>query len=151
MAIPQKYTPRHLSKKDRTKATQNIKRTRKLYKKGIYIERPKLKSYKKRKSNHVETAKKMYKIDKIMPTKELSIKSKCSVRSLRAITKKGRGAFYSSGSRPMQTSQSWARARLASALTGGPASKVDYHLLEEGCKKNSRALRLAKKYIRENP
>ena len=80
-----------------------------------------------------------------MPTTELSKKSKCSVRSLRAITKKGRGAFYSSGSRPMQTAQSWARARLASALTGGPASKIDYHLLQEGCKKNSPALALAKK------
>lgn len=145
MKIPRKYIPKSLSKKDFAKAKRNIQKTRKLYKKGLYIERPKLKSYKKKKSKHVEKAKRMYNVDKVMPTTELSKKSKCSVRSLRAITKKGRGAFYSSGSRPMQTAQSWARARLASALTGGPASKIDYHLLQEGCKKNSPALALAKK------
>jgi hypothetical protein len=145
MKIPRKYIPKSLSKKDFAKAKRNIQKTRKLYKKGLYIERPKLKSYKKKKSKHVEKAKRMYNVDKVMPTTELSKKSKCSVRSLRAITKKGRGAFYSSGSRPMQTAQSWARARLASALTGGPASKIDYHLLQEGCKKNSPVLALAKK------
>ena len=145
MKIPRKYIPKSLSKKDFAKAKRNIQKTRKLYKKGLYIERPKLKSYKKKKSKHVEKAKRMYNVDKVIPTTELSKKSKCSVRSLRAITKKGRGAFYSSGSRPMQTAQSWARARLASALTGGPASKIDYHLLQEGCKKNSPALALAKK------
>ena len=145
MKIPRKYIPKSLSKKDFAKAKRNIQKTRKLYKKGLYIDRPKLKSYKKKKSKHVEKAKRMYNVDKVIPTTELSKKSKCSVRSLRAITKKGRGAFYSSGSRPMQTAQSWARARLASALTGGPASKIDYHLLQEGCKKNSPALALAKK------
>ena len=145
MKIPRKYIPKSLSKKDFAKAKRNIQKTRKLYKKGLYIDRPKLKSYKKKKSKHVEKAKRMYNVDKVIQTTELSKKSKCSVRSLRAITKKGRGAFYSSGSRPMQTAQSWARARLASALTGGPASKIDYHLLQEGCKKNSPALALAKK------
>lgn len=151
MKIPTKYAPRTLSKRDRNKALANIKKTRKLYKKGKYIERPKLKSYKNRKSSHVEKAKKMYQVNKITPSKTLARKSKCSLQTLRQITRKGRGAFYSSGSRPMQTSQSWARARLASALTGGPASKVDYHLLDKGCKKNSRARRLARKYMRENP
>ena len=32
-----------------------------------------------------------------------------------------------------------------SAVTGGPAARVDKKILEEGCKKNSKALRLAKK------
>lgn len=41
------------------------------------------------------------------------------------ILKKGRGAFYSSGSRPNQNSSSWAYARLASVIVGGPARKVD--------------------------
>ena len=50
------------------------------------------------------------------------------MKALKHITKKGRGAYYSSGSRPNQTAQSWARARLASALTGGNASAVDYYI-----------------------
>lgn len=38
---------------------------------------------------------------------------------------KGRGAYFSSGSRPNQTPDSWALARLASVLMGGPALQVD--------------------------
>ena len=44
------------------------------------------------------------------------------------ILKKGRGAYYSSGSRPNQTSSSWAYARLASVIMGGPARKVDKNI-----------------------
>lgn len=45
------------------------------------------------------------------------------------ILKKGRGAYASSGSRPNVSSFQWAYARLASALLGGPAAKVDKNLL----------------------
>ena len=45
------------------------------------------------------------------------------------IVKKGQGAYYSSGSRPNQTGHSWGRARLASSITGGKASAVDYKIL----------------------
>ncbi len=41
------------------------------------------------------------------------------------ILNKGRGAYYSSGSRPNQNSSSWAYARLASVIMNGPARKVD--------------------------
>ena len=41
------------------------------------------------------------------------------------ILAKGRAAYASSGSRPNTSPEAWARARLASALTGGPAAKVD--------------------------
>ena len=58
---------------------------------------------------------------------------------------KGRGAYYSSGSRPNQSAESWGLARLASAITGGNASKIDYGILESGCKPNSPALLLAQK------
>ena len=48
-----------------------------------------------------------------------------------AILNKGRGAYYSSGSRPNQTPQrTWARARLYSVIMGGPARKVDKKLWE---------------------
>lgn len=41
------------------------------------------------------------------------------------ILAKGRAAYASSGSRPNVTAEAWAKARLASALTGGKAAKVD--------------------------
>ena len=77
--------------------------------------------------------------------KHLVSKTGCSMPTLKKIYKKGQGAYYSSGSRPNQTADSWAHARLASAITGGKSSAVDYSLLESGCKKTSKALKLAKK------
>ena len=41
------------------------------------------------------------------------------------ILSKGRAAYMSSGSRPNTTPEAWAKARLASALTGGKAYKID--------------------------
>lgn len=144
MSIPQKYIPKYLTKKDFSKQKKNIQKTRKLYNKKTYVDRPKLKSYKRKQSPHVKTAKKMYKVSKIVPSNALAKATKCSIKGLKQITRKGRGAYYSSGSRPNQTAQSWARARLASSLTGGKASLVDYHILETECKPSSKALKLAK-------
>ena len=45
------------------------------------------------------------------------------------ILAKGKGAYMTSGSRPNQTPDSWANARLASVLTGGKALKVDKDLV----------------------
>ena len=45
------------------------------------------------------------------------------------ILKKGAGAYASSGSRPNVSSYQWKYARLASALLGGKAAKVDANLL----------------------
>jgi hypothetical protein len=67
--------------------------------------------------------------------------------ALQKIVKKGEGAYYSSGSRPNQSPQSWGYARLASALTSGKAAAVDYDILEKGCSKRSKALTLAKKAL----
>jgi hypothetical protein len=94
----------------------------------------------------------MYKIEKIVPNAALASATKCSINSLNQIVRKGEGAFYSSGSRPNQSPQSWGYARLASAITGGKAAAVDYAILENGCDRRSKALRLAnasrKKYDR---
>jgi hypothetical protein len=79
-----------------------------------------------------------------VPNAALAAATKCSIAALNQIVKKGEGAFYSSGSRPNQTPQSWGYARLASAITGGKAAAVDYAILENGCKPRSRALRLAR-------
>ena len=62
--------------------------------------------------------------------------------SLKKILNKGRGAYYSSGSRPNQTPHSWGIARLASAITGGKSSQIDFHILEKYCKSNSKAFEI---------
>ena len=109
-----------------------------------YFTRKKVNSFKSKKSKHILKAEKIYNIKSLKLNSELSKKTKCSLASLRQIIKKGQGAYYSSGSRPNQTAHSWAYARLASAISGGNASKVDYHILKKGCKSSSKALRLAK-------
>ena len=76
---------------------------------------------------------------------ELAKKTGCSIDVLKKIVNKGEGAYFSSGSRPNQTAQSWGYARLASTITGGKASAIDFSILEQGCNHNSRALKFAKK------
>jgi hypothetical protein len=120
-------------------------KSRRLYKKGIYYTRKAVPSFKSKKSHHIINAEKMYKTDKIGATTELAKATKCSKSALAKIINKGEGAYFSSGSRPNQTAQSWGLARLASAITGGKAAAIDYSILEKGCKPNSKALTLAKK------
>ena len=143
--IPVKYAPKHLTKKDRKKALKELKKSRKLYKKGKYHTRKKIKSFKSKISPHIKKAMKMYKVNEVKPSKELARKTKCDIKGLHEIVKKGQGAYFSSGSRPNQTGHSWGYARLGSAITGGKSSVVDYHILEKYCKKDSKALKLAKK------
>ena len=142
--VPMRYVPRTLSRKDRRRQIAMLKRSRRMYKRGRYYGRStKLKSYPHVASNHVVAARRMYRVDRIVPNAALAAATGCSVGSLRQIVKKGEGAFYSSGSRPNQTPQSWGYARLASAITGGKAAAVDYAILQNGCKPNSGALRRA--------
>jgi hypothetical protein len=55
-----------------------------------------------------------------------------NIKALKEVENKGRGAFYSSGSRPGQTPQSWSRARLYAFLMGGSkVRKVDKHIIEK--------------------
>ena len=145
MNVPVKYLPKRLSKKDKAKQKKQLQKSRAAYKKGIYINRKPLKSFKNKKSQHLINAEKIYKVNKIVINNNLAKKTGCSIKALNKIVKKGIGAFYSSGSRPSQTSYSWGIARLASSITGGKAAAVDYNILQEGCLKNSKALKLAKK------
>lgn len=142
--IPLSYLPRSITRKDRKTQKHMIIKSRKSYKKGIYQNRKKLTSFKTIKSPHMIKASKMYHIDKITPSKSLSSATGCSIKALKEIVKKGQGAYYSSGSRPNQTSKSWGLARLASSITGGKASAYDYHILEKGCNHNKKAFILAK-------
>jgi len=143
--VPQRYIPPILSKYDMKKQKRELRKSRKLYKRGIYYQRKTVKSFHSKPSKHLEKAQKLYGIDKIKPSRKLSEKTKCSQKALEKIVNKGRGAYYSSGSRPNQTAESWGLARLASSITGGNASKIDYGILESGCEPNSPALLLAQK------
>ena len=145
MNVPIKYLPKRLTKKDKKKQAKQLKKSRDAYKKGIYIHRKPVKSFKSKKSQHILNAEKIYNIKNLSVNNELANKTGCSIRALNKIIKKGIGAYYSSGSRPNQTAHSWGIARLASSISGGKAAAVDFNILKEGCMPNSKALKLAKK------
>jgi hypothetical protein len=143
--IPIRYLPKTLSKSDQKKQLAMLKKSKKLYKNKQYYTRKRVASYKSKPSNHVRNAQKIYGVETMSPNNKLSKATGCSISALKKIVKKGEGAYYSSGSRPNQTPQSWGLARLASSLTAGKAAAVDYSILEKGCKPKSKALTLAKK------
>ncbi len=142
-----KYIPNSLSKKDKKKQLEQLKKSKKLYKKGKYHTRNKISSFKSKKSRHVIKAMKIYKVEKIGVTNELAKASGCSKKGLDVIIKKGMGAYYSSGSRPNQTAHSWGVARLASAITGGKSAKIDKNELRKYCKPRSKALKYLNKLL----
>ena len=138
-----RYLPKRLTAKDKKKQSHMLLKSKKIYRKGKYYTRKPIKSFKSKSSSHVLKAKKVYGIEKIGATDELSKKSGCSKAALAKIINKGAGAYFSSGSRPNQTAQSWGVARLASALTSGKAGAVDYNILNEGCKHGSKGYKAA--------
>ena len=142
--IPIRYIPFRLNPKDKKKQLKMLMRSRKDYKKKKYSTRKKIPSFQSKVSPHILKARSIYKINSISPNSELSKATGCSLNGLKQIVKKGEGAYFSSGSRPNQTGQSWGIARLASSITGGKAAAVDYKILEEGCSPGSKALKLAK-------
>ena len=118
--IPKQYVPKSLSAEDKKKQIKSIKEGK---------DRPKVESFKSQRSKHVIKFEKRHG-KKITDDTWIS-KNLITRTGIKKILDKGRGAYYSSGSRPNQSSESWARARLASALTGGAAAKVDKNILEK--------------------
>lgn len=53
------------------------------------------------------------------------------LKAIDEVYRKGEGAFRSSGSRPNQTPQSWAQARVYSYILGGGARKSDKSITEK--------------------
>jgi DNA-binding Xre family transcriptional regulator len=147
--IPIRYLPLRLTKKDKHLQLNMLKKSRKLYKKNKYYTRKQVKSYTSKPSKHIINARKIYKVDTIIPNKRLARATGCSINALNKIVQKGKGAYFSSGSRPNQTAQSWGLARLASSITGGKAAAIDFNILEQGCKHNKKAFLLAKKSKRK--
>ncbi len=118
--IPKQYVPKSLSPEDKKKQIKSIKEGK---------DRPKVDSFKSKRSSHVIKFEKRY--GKKITDDEWIGKNLLRPTGIKQILKKGAGAYYSSGSRPNQTVASWSRARLASALTGGAAAKVDKDILEK--------------------
>jgi hypothetical protein len=141
--FPKKYVPSGLTKKDRKKYAKSLLKSRKAYKKGNYYTRPIVSSYLHKTSKHVLKARRVYNVEDVKPSRELSFKTGCSLKALKQIVRKGEGAYFSSGSRPNQTAQSWGFARLASAITGGKSAAVDWHIIKSGCNPKGKAYKLA--------
>ncbi len=119
--LNKKYVPKGLTKSDKAKQVKSIKEGK---------DRPKLKSAPppKRSSLVVRFEKKYgYKI-----TNDARIsKEIISQTGIDKILSKGRGAYYSAGSRPNVSAEQWARARLAGVILNSPARKVDMKIWNE--------------------
>ena len=117
--INPKYVPKSLSESDKKKQIKSIKEG---------TDRPKT-DYKKKRSSYVVSFEKKYG-EKITNDSFIS-KNIISKTGIDQILSKGRGAYYSAGSRPNTTAESWGRARLASVIVGGPARKVDQKIWDK--------------------
>jgi len=117
--INEKYVPKSLSAEDKKKQIKSIKEGK---------DRPKT-DYKTKRSSHVVKFEKKYG-EKITNDSFIS-KNIISKTGIDEILSKGRGAYYSSGSRPNTTAEAWSRARLASVITGGAARAVDKSIWEK--------------------
>ena len=140
-----RYLPKRLSSKDNKTQSKMLLKSKRMYRKGKYYTRKPVKSFVSKTSSYILKARKMYGVEKIGATNELAKKTGCSKSSLAKIINKGAGAYFSSGSRPNQTAQSWGLARLASSITAGKAAAVDYDILDKGCDHNKKAFILANK------
>lgn len=124
--IPEQYLA-GLTPSQRLLQQRAIQRSRNVYEKtGKIEERPKVSSKDSPRSPWV----KKFQEKHGFPITDLEkVKKAYPNADVETILKKGAGAYASSGSRPNQTSYSWKFARLASALLGGPAAKIDRDLL----------------------
>lgn len=126
MNIPEQYLA-GLTPSQRLLQQRAIQRSRNVYEKtGKIEERPKVSGKDSPRSPWVVKFQEKHGF----PITDLEkVKKAYPNADVEMILKKGAGAYASSGSRPNQTSYSWKFARLASALLGGPAAKVDKNLL----------------------
>lgn len=143
--VPGTYVPRYLPRATRRKIVRGLSKSRRAYERGKYVRRPSMRGVRRTGSRWTGRVRKLYRL----PTGRLTLKrlrgaTGCRTSTLRKIIRKGKGAYYSSGSRPNQTPESWGVARLYSALAGGPAAKVDFRELEAGCPGRGKTMRLAR-------
>jgi len=133
---PKRYIPKGLTDADKKKQKKQLDKSVADYKKGKFTKREKLESFKSKPSGYVEKVKDKLKIpmnlDKIADKLTRTDKREKEVRKgLEEIMMKGKGAYFSSGSRPNQTAFSWGLGRVASVLTGGPSRKIDKKIVDK--------------------
>ena len=132
--IPKRYLS-GLSRKDRRTQKKNILKARKSYKSNKsnkskkYVPSPKLKSFKSKKSSWTQKFHTLY--PGVKTIKDISKAVGIPRKALLAVKKKGMGAYYSSGSRPNQTAQSWGLERMYSYILGGPTRKIDHEITKK--------------------
>ena len=130
--IPKHYVS-GLSKKDKEKQKRSLRKAQQSYKQKRgskkYVDRPKLKSYKNKKSSWTQKFHKLHPNAKTL--KQISDATGIPKGALSAVKKKGMGAYYSSGSRPNQTAESWGLARMYSYILGGPTRRIDKHITDK--------------------
>lgn len=86
-------------------------------------------SFKSKRSSWVEKFEKKYKHK--ISDEDFIHKNIITRTGQKKIIDKGKGAYYSSGSRPNQTPTSWGLARLASVILGGPSRRIDKDIWEK--------------------
>jgi len=128
MTLPKHYSS-GLSHKDKKKQLRSLKKSKKAYKSGKYVSRPKLKSFKSKKSSWTQKFHKKY--PDVKSIKQISDATGIPKKALSQVKRKGMGAYYSSGSRPNQTAESWGMGRMYSYILGGPTRRVDKHITEK--------------------
>lgn len=130
------YIPKGLSEADKKKQKKQLEKSKQDYKKGKYTERKDLKSFKEKPSSFVQQVKKKTGLpinfdklaDKLTRTDK---REKQLLKGFEEIYDKGKGAYYSSGSRPNQTPESWGKSRVASVLVGGKSRNIDKAIVKK--------------------
>jgi hypothetical protein len=115
--VPKSYVPETLSKEDKKKQIKSIEKEKK---------RPKLDSFKSKRSSWVEKFEKKY--NKKITDLNFIDKNILKKKGIDQVIKKGQAAYFTSGSRPNQTAFSWSYARLASVIMGGAARRIDKNI-----------------------
>ena len=133
---PKRYIPKGLSESDKKKQKKQLDKSTADYKKGKITGREDLKSFKGKKSSFVEEVKEKtglpINVEKLADKFSRTDKRKKELKKgMNEIIDKGKGAYYSSGSRPNQTPDSWGKARLASVLVGGASRKIDKKIVDK--------------------
>lgn len=115
-SIYKTYVPPGLSESDKKKQIKSILEGQ---------DRPKV-DYPSIRSKWVQQFEKKY--GKKITNRTFIDKHFITKTGIQKILDKGMGAYYSQGSRPNQTKESWSYARLASVLLFGPSFRVDKNI-----------------------
>ena len=125
--LPKKYLT-GFNKDDKDKRAKEIKKRSDAAKKGKYIEidsdKEARKKNKGKESQYTKSYKKKYGEENSGSIDKISKATGISKSILNQVLKRGKGAFFSSGSRPGQTAHSWGMARVYSFVMGGKTQKT---------------------------